>query len=336
MARQDRPMIRSPTSAKDGHMDQVASPGTSSASLSTSSTPTFYIANSATYPVSLSVPDRHASPNAADTITTPSSIHRSEPFPSHTSSIPAPRPQAIPISFLVHPTHVSPQMLSSHSVFNSSPKSSPGPSESHLSHASKWDISPLNSTNVLRSSPYLECPQPPDLKLPSQETPASQMAVHRSIRIEATSVSSLVQAQTQRDYDSSTQGALIKHTSKAKAPLHSPALPPKKLSASKPCSFASSAEGSKGHSNSSADSTLGMTEGKYVSDHSKDGEGPVARQISIRRTNNPNLKTTKTGKILHRSKKAGVNRRSTAYNRFLKQRSKYHAKHHPDLTAQQG
>ncbi|KAF9403931.1 hypothetical protein BGZ94_004453, partial [Podila epigama] len=55
----------------------------------------------------------------------------------------------------------------------------------------------------------------------------------------------------------------------------------------------------------------------------------------IRRTTNPNLKTTKTGKIQHKSKKAGVNRRSTAYNRFLQQRSKYFAKEQPHLTPQQ-
>ncbi|KAG0010334.1 hypothetical protein BGZ81_002822, partial [Podila clonocystis] len=56
---------------------------------------------------------------------------------------------------------------------------------------------------------------------------------------------------------------------------------------------------------------------------------------SIRRTTNPDLKTTKTGKIQHKSSKAGVNRRSTAYNRFLKQQSKYLAKEYPHLTPQQ-
>ncbi|KAG0021614.1 hypothetical protein BGZ82_011284 [Podila clonocystis] len=56
---------------------------------------------------------------------------------------------------------------------------------------------------------------------------------------------------------------------------------------------------------------------------------------SIRRTTNPDLKTTKTGKIQHKSRKAGVNRRSTAYNRFLQQQSKYLAKEYPHLTPQQ-
>ena len=62
---------------------------------------------------------------------------------------------------------------------------------------------------------------------------------------------------------------------------------------------------------------------------------PPPRQVSLRRTTNPDLKTTKTGKILHKSKKAGVNKKSTAYNRFLQQQSKYFAKHHPHLTPQQ-
>lgn len=62
---------------------------------------------------------------------------------------------------------------------------------------------------------------------------------------------------------------------------------------------------------------------------------PPSRQVSLRRTTNPDLKTTKTGKILHKSKKAGVNKKSTAYNRFLQQQSKYFAKHHPHLTPQQ-
>ncbi|KAF8982469.1 hypothetical protein BGZ46_001195, partial [Entomortierella lignicola] len=49
------------------------------------------------------------------------------------------------------------------------------------------------------------------------------------------------------------------------------------------------------------------------------GNTPI-RQPAIRRTNNPNVKTTKTGKILHKSKKAGVSRRLTAYDKFLQQR----------------
>ncbi|KAF9373154.1 hypothetical protein CPB97_000767, partial [Podila verticillata] len=59
------------------------------------------------------------------------------------------------------------------------------------------------------------------------------------------------------------------------------------------------------------------------------------RQVSIRRTNNPDLKTTKTGKIQHKPKRVGINKRSTAYNRFLQKRSKYLAKFQADLTPQQ-
>ncbi|KAI8600542.1 hypothetical protein EDD21DRAFT_131196 [Dissophora ornata] len=62
---------------------------------------------------------------------------------------------------------------------------------------------------------------------------------------------------------------------------------------------------------------------------------PPVRQVSLRRTMNPDVKTTKTGKIQHRSKRIGTNRKSTAYNRFLLQRSRFYAKHFPDQTPQQ-
>ncbi|KAG0267372.1 hypothetical protein BG011_006789, partial [Mortierella polycephala] len=61
----------------------------------------------------------------------------------------------------------------------------------------------------------------------------------------------------------------------------------------------------------------------------------TTHQISLRRTSNPNQKTTKTGKILHKSKRIGVNTKPTAYNRFLQQRSKFLAEHHSEMTPQQ-
>ncbi|KAI1320386.1 hypothetical protein EDD11_001188 [Mortierella claussenii] len=76
-------------------------------------------------------------------------------------------------------------------------------------------------------------------------------------------------------------------------------------------------------------------EEKITSESAKESKNTPARQVSIRRTTNPNVKTTKTGKILHRPKKAGVSRKSTAYDRFLQQRSKELAKDRSELTAQQ-
>ncbi|KAF9136422.1 hypothetical protein BG015_003137 [Linnemannia schmuckeri] len=61
----------------------------------------------------------------------------------------------------------------------------------------------------------------------------------------------------------------------------------------------------------------------------------LPKAASDRRTSNPSLKTTKTGKIRHRSRKIGVNKKSTAYNRFLQQRSKVLAEQLPNLTPQQ-
>lgn len=75
-------------------------------------------------------------------------------------------------------------------------------------------------------------------------------------------------------------------------------------------------------------------EGVEASDQVK-GKTAQPRQVSIRKTNNPDLKTTKTGKIQHKPKRVGINKRSTAYNRFLQQQSKYLAKFQSHLTPQQ-
>ncbi|KAF9963353.1 hypothetical protein BGZ65_004122 [Modicella reniformis] len=61
----------------------------------------------------------------------------------------------------------------------------------------------------------------------------------------------------------------------------------------------------------------------------------ITSQAPIRRTTNPNVRTTKTGKIQHKSKKVGVGRKLTAYDRFLQQRSKYLSKHRSELTPQE-
>lgn len=82
------------------------------------------------------------------------------------------------------------------------------------------------------------------------------------------------------------------------------------------------------------DEEEGEEEGVEASDQVKRKATPP-RQVSIRRTNNPDLKTTKTGKIQHKPKRVGINKRSTAYNRFLQQKSKYLAKFQAHLTPQQ-
>ncbi|KAI8361456.1 hypothetical protein B0O80DRAFT_159916 [Mortierella sp. GBAus27b] len=63
--------------------------------------------------------------------------------------------------------------------------------------------------------------------------------------------------------------------------------------------------------------------------------GDTTREVSVRKKTKPDVKTTKTGKILHRSRRIGVNKRNTAYNRFLQQRSRYLAKYESHLTPQQ-
>ncbi|CAO3573254.1 unnamed protein product [Mortierella alpina] len=61
----------------------------------------------------------------------------------------------------------------------------------------------------------------------------------------------------------------------------------------------------------------------------------IPRAASVRKTSNLNLKTTKTGKIQRKTKKIGMNKKSTAYNRFLQQRSKYLSEHFSEWTPQQ-
>ncbi|KAG0279889.1 hypothetical protein BGZ95_011934 [Linnemannia exigua] len=73
---------------------------------------------------------------------------------------------------------------------------------------------------------------------------------------------------------------------------------------------------------------------EQVSEEDTSGSS-LPKSPSIRRTSNPNLKTTKTGKIRHKSRKIGVSKKSTAYNRFLQQRSKALAEQFSDWTPQQ-
>ncbi|KAF9910819.1 hypothetical protein EC991_005536 [Linnemannia zychae] len=74
---------------------------------------------------------------------------------------------------------------------------------------------------------------------------------------------------------------------------------------------------------------------KAVKGESSKDDELLPKSSSVRRTSNPNLKTTKTGKIKHKSRKIGVNKKSTAYNRFLQQRSKALAEQFSDWTPQQ-
>ncbi|KAG0266983.1 hypothetical protein DFQ27_009260 [Actinomortierella ambigua] len=75
-------------------------------------------------------------------------------------------------------------------------------------------------------------------------------------------------------------------------------------------------------------------------DHQQGEEGSrqqaiKARSASSSSTANRGLKHTKTGKIQHKWRKAGVNRRQTAYNRYLQQQSKVLKDCRPDLSPQE-
>ncbi|KAG0227502.1 hypothetical protein BGX31_006994 [Mortierella sp. GBA43] len=69
--------------------------------------------------------------------------------------------------------------------------------------------------------------------------------------------------------------------------------------------------------------------------HPREGTGISAHEASLKRATNLAVRTTKTGKILHRTKKVGVGKKLTAYDRFLQQRSKYLTEHRSELSPQQ-
>ncbi|KAF9350982.1 hypothetical protein BGX34_000868 [Mortierella sp. NVP85] len=96
--------------------------------------------------------------------------------------------------------------------------------------------------------------------------------------------------------------------------------------------------------------SFGIDDGEYVESSKESADRPnvntitgisnanieiLDHQVSTRRIGSPNVRTTKTGKILHRSKKVGASKKLTAYDRFLQQRSKYLAEHRSELTPQQ-
>jgi hypothetical protein len=72
-----------------------------------------------------------------------------------------------------------------------------------------------------------------------------------------------------------------------------------------------------------------------VSEDDADDSSLLSKSSSVQGASNPNLRTTKTGKIKHKSRKIGVNKKSTAYNRFLQQRSKILSEQLSDWTPQQ-
>ncbi|KAF9978099.1 hypothetical protein BGZ73_003671 [Actinomortierella ambigua] len=65
------------------------------------------------------------------------------------------------------------------------------------------------------------------------------------------------------------------------------------------------------------------------------GEGSSKQPTREPTTTNRGLRLTKTGKIQHKWKKAGVARRSTAYNRYLQQQSRLLKEKYPHLSPQE-
>lgn len=238
-----------------------------------------------------------------------SSISSSDTFSGHSSPALAPaktqRRQAIPISFLVHPTHVAPRISTSLSFFHPSPEAS-----NAFSRQDNWPLFLPESKPT--SDPRPSMPSPPSIRsvmavpymdsegfLPDGDIPNSIAKSHDELPTVL--------------HDLPDHAPTIGNHHLKRVPLRiydGEHLETFKDSTDRP----------------SVNTTTGSTnEDDEIIDH----------QASTKRIVSPNVKTTKTGKILHRSKKVGGSKKLTAYDRFLQQRSKYLAEHRSELTPQQ-
>ncbi|KAF9094220.1 hypothetical protein BGX27_001504 [Mortierella sp. AM989] len=223
------------------------------------------------------------------------------------------RPQAIPISFLVHPMHVSPQIPSINSIFDF----------------------PRTPSKNSSKSPSPSLPIEKELKKTQQQSSDSQSSPNEFSAVQTDSSGSANAASAKGHTPAGLNCTNFAHST-SNLPtddcdgitlfnqLHGPTSP-----------LGIRSNQSSGERKASKNPRDCLTRDESTSSTMKEDEGSSTPQISVRKTSNPNMKTTKTGKILHKPKKAGGNRKSTAYERFLQQRSKYLATHRSELTAQQ-
>ncbi|KAK5816202.1 hypothetical protein F5H01DRAFT_413611 [Linnemannia elongata] len=274
------------------------------------------------------------------------------------------RTQSIPISFLINPVPQSPRPF----TFSSPAPSSPSPPPVELSSADVPLQMDSSSTLSAQSSPQcrLAAPTRPSAPFPRHHDLSSTTSRSLSER-RSYSTSSLSILHTRSEssplatsiVEQTIQPSLDVGNHSAGSPISSSTPSPKRSSIGGPSSPSktsrvdtssttptglwppeSTIRGgsiSRVRSSSSSKAIKGeqLHQQQVFATEELAPPSPPPRQVSLRRTTNPDLKTTKTGKILHKSKKAGVNKKSTAYNRFLQQKSKYFAKNHPHLTPQQ-
>ncbi|KAK3842879.1 MAG: hypothetical protein J3R72DRAFT_122244 [Linnemannia gamsii] len=249
------------------------------------------------------------------------------------------RHQSIPISFLIHPTSEHPQQPTSFSTLPPSLSTCPP----HLAKQSEWPTSAKfpprridehDEDGCISATTYRDRDYPRESLRPSR-SPSVDSARFNSAATHAHIPTQACRRPSENEHLRHFEAPhLQQHGSVAFSDHPAPAM----SSCSR--SRVPSDVGSEGLrveeevESEAIQSDPEATEGQ-VSEEDTRGSLPLAKSPSIRRTSNPNLKTTKTGKIRHKSRKIGVSKKSTAYNRFLQQRSKALAEQFSDWTPQQ-
>ncbi|KAG0365045.1 hypothetical protein BGZ54_006933, partial [Gamsiella multidivaricata] len=244
------------------------------------------------------------------------------------------RHQAIPISFLINPTHVSPQSQPLVSLFNYPPKtSSESSSQATRVGRSSLDEFVNQPVDVLSTEPYLP---PPHSYPPLFEDSGLESEAYRSTSAASSKDSTLAAPIKQHSLVESGNGISSRRHS-ASDPKAPPEYPRHTSTLHNTRSKWSSSVITQDQDyhyytpEGSAD-CAGVEPVEELTSHAEEAS---ADHTSVRRASKPSVKTTKTGKILHRSKKVGRSRKLTAYDRFLQQRSKYLAVNRSDLSAQE-
>lgn len=270
-------------------------------------------------------------------------LHESPPIRAATptttpfsSSISAPgRHQSIPISFLIHPTPESPQRTASLSTLPSSLFTSPtSPPNQSVRRPRKLSDHEENE----------ECD--PSATYKARKYPPRPSRLSKSPSVDPETFSSAA-THAHRPKQPCWGPSESEHLRDIQAPhlrRHDPMSFSDKAPAMASCSrskdsFYKGADGERRQAGEKEESASVQSDVDAIEGHSSEEdaiESALLPKAAIDRgASNPNLKTTKTGKIRHKSRKIGVNKKSTAYNRFLQQRSKVLAEQLPNLTPQQ-
>lgn len=251
------------------------------------------------------------------------------------------RHQSIPISFLIHPVSESPRRPRSFSSLPSSEPTSPSPLTNQSGRPPCAQFPPKTPRDYGETGAYIPAA---DYRIANDSLRPSRPSRSPSVDPAKFSSASAHAHLAAQDCWGSSES---EHLRDIEAP-HLQRHVPKAFSDQAPGMTSCSRLRSSLYAD--ADSERRQTEEKEecatvasdlntIESHASEEDTSESTRLpelaSVRRASNPNLKTTKTGKIRHKARKIGVNKKSTAYNRFLQQRSKVLAEQLPNLTPQQ-